>query len=190
MLTRRSALALSFAALAAPAMAEAPKMPVVASFSIIGDLVREVGGDRVDVSPPSSVPNGDAHVYQPTPADGRKLARARLIFVNGLGFEGWIDRLVAAVENQGASCHGQRKASRRAQRTEGHDPHAWQDVANAKVYVENIRDALDGRRSRGAPTLYQANADRLSRQARRARRGDPAAIAAIPPGASTNRFDP
>jgi len=62
-------------------------LPVVASFSILGDFVREVGGDGVALSTIVG-PNGDAHVYEPTPGDGRKLAGARLVFVNGLGFEG------------------------------------------------------------------------------------------------------
>ncbi len=71
------------------------KLSVVASFSILADLVRQVGGERVDVT--SFVgPDGDAHVYQPSAADAKRLAGAKLVVVNGLGFEGWIDRLVKA----------------------------------------------------------------------------------------------
>ena len=84
---------------AAPAMAQqAPghdKLDVVVSFSILGDLVREVGGDYVAVV--SLVgPGGDAHVYSPSPADAKTLMAAKLVVVNGLGFEGWMDRLVQA----------------------------------------------------------------------------------------------
>ena len=68
---------------------------VVASFSILGDMVRQIGGDRVHVTTLVG-PGEDAHVYQPTPADARTVAEARLLVVNGLGFEGWIDRLTKA----------------------------------------------------------------------------------------------
>ena len=70
----------------------ADKVKAVASFSILGDMVKQVGGDRVDVITLVG-PNGDAHVYQPTPADAKNLAAAQILFTNGLGFEGWMDRL-------------------------------------------------------------------------------------------------
>ncbi len=156
MLTRRSALALSFAAFLAPAMAAAQKIPVVASFSIIGDLVRQVGGDRVSVTTIVG-PDGDAHVYQPSPADGRNIAQARLIFVNGLGFEGWLDRLVTAAKSKGEVFTLGKGVNARKDEA-GQDPHAWQDVANARVYVEAIREALTAVDPDGAQT-YKANAD-------------------------------
>ena len=77
------------------ARACAEPLKVVASFSILGDLVAEVGGDHVEVRTLVG-PNGDAHVYEPTPADARDTAGAGLVVVNGLGFEGWLDRLVEA----------------------------------------------------------------------------------------------
>ena len=98
-----SALIAAVLLAAAPAHAgsEEPPLRVVASFSILADLVRQVGGPQVSVQP--LVPaGGDAHVYQPTPADARALGRADLVFVNGLGFEGWIDRLVQAAGYKGA----------------------------------------------------------------------------------------
>jgi zinc/manganese transport system substrate-binding protein len=156
MLTRRCALALSLAALIAPSRAETKKIPVVASFSIIGDLVREVGGDRVSVTTIVG-PDGDAHVYEPSPADGRRIAQARLIFVNGLGFEGWLDRLIKSAKSKGeVFTLGNGVAARK--NDEGRDPHAWQDVANAKVYVEAIREALTAADPEGAKA-YRANAD-------------------------------
>ena len=69
------------------------KLPVVATFSILADFARNVGGGRIEVTALVG-PNGDTHVYQPSPADAKELAAARLILVNGLGLEGWIDRLI------------------------------------------------------------------------------------------------
>jgi zinc/manganese transport system substrate-binding protein len=154
--TRRHVLAGAIALFAAPACAAPEKpLPVVASFSIIGDLAKVVGGDRVAVS--SLVgPDGDAHVYQPTPADGRRIAEAKVIFVNGLGFEGWLERLIGAAKGKGAVVSlGQGIAARAGE--QGSDPHAWQDVANAKIYVAEIRDALAAADPDGAAT-YKANA--------------------------------
>src|SRR3954453_17245195 len=70
----------------------ADKVKAVASFSILGDMLRQVGGDRVEVITLVG-PNGDAHVYQPTPADAKRLSEAKVLVINGLGFEGWISRL-------------------------------------------------------------------------------------------------
>jgi zinc/manganese transport system substrate-binding protein len=155
MTTRRFFLTTLLAALAAPAMAQTEKLPVVASFSIIGDFVREVGGDRVAVTTLVG-PDGDAHVYQPTPADARRIAQAKVIFVNGLGFEGWLERLIAAAKGKGTIVTlGKGVAARPGE--EGTDPHAWQDVANAKIYVSEIRDALIAADPAGADA-YRANA--------------------------------
>lgn len=168
MSTRRAFLALSLAALAAPAAAQDDRLPVVASFSIIGDLVREVGGDRVAVTTLVG-PDGDAHVYQPTPADGRRIAQAKLIFVNGLGFEGWLDRLIAAAKGKGEVVTLGKGVAPRAGE-EGADPHAWQDVANAKIYVAEIRDALAAADPAGAEDYkaragaYLARLDALDRE--------------------------
>ncbi len=155
MQSRRAFLALFLATLAAPAVAEDGRLPVVASFSIIGDLVREVGGDRVEVTTLVG-PDGDAHVYQPTPADGRRIAQAKVIFVNGLGFEGWLDRLIAAAKSKGTVVTLGKGVTPRAGE-EGADPHAWQDVANAKIYVAEIRDALVAADPAGAED-YKARA--------------------------------
>lgn len=155
MTTRRFFLTTLLAALAAPAMGQTGKLPVVASFSIIGDFVREVGGDRVALTTLVG-PDGDAHVYQPTPADARRIAQAKVIFVNGLGFEGWLERLIAAAKGKGTIVTlGKGVAARSGD--EGADPHAWQDVANAKIYVTEIRDALIAADPAGADA-YRANA--------------------------------
>src|ERR1700749_3820599 len=92
---RLFALAVAMAAMWPASAQEAARMKVVTTFSILADLARNVGGDRVEVS--SLVgPNGDAHVYAPSPADAKMLATANLIVANGLGFEGWMERLIKA----------------------------------------------------------------------------------------------
>ncbi|MEN3380286.1 MAG: zinc/manganese transport system substrate-binding protein [Hyphomicrobiales bacterium] len=160
MLTRRFALAsvLLISAHLSPALAQ-DKLNVVATFSILADLVKNVGGDRVEVK--SLVgPNGDAHVYQPTPNDAKTLSDARLVFVNGLGFEGWMARLVKASGTKAAMVTATKGVKPRKMEEGGHteaDPHAWQSVVNAKTYVGNIYDALVAADPAGKNT-YQANA--------------------------------
>ncbi len=123
---------------AGPAPAQ-DKMRVVATFSILADLAKNVGGDAVDVA--SLVgPNGDAHAYAPSPADAKRLADAKLILVNGLGFEGWIDRLVKASGTKAqvvAASRGVKPRQVKDAHGDGHDhgtsdPHAWQSVANTR----------------------------------------------------------
>jgi len=119
---------------AAPAFAE-PRLKVVATFSILGDFVREVGGDRVDLVTLVG-PDADAHTYQPKPTDARLLAEAQVLVSNGLGFEGWIDRLAGAAGFKG------RRIVASAGATPDTDPHCWQDVGCARRYVANIADGL------------------------------------------------
>lgn len=155
MLTRRAALALIPAFFLSPARAQ-DKLPVVASFSIIGDMARTIGGDYVSVTTIVGA-DGDAHVYQPSAADGRKVAQAKLIFVNGLGFEGWLERLLKSTHGAGAVVTlGNGVASQKYE--EGVDPHAWQSVANAQIYAAAIRDALIAADPVNADA-YRANAD-------------------------------
>jgi len=78
------------------------KIPVVASFSILGDLVSEVGGSHVDITTLVKA-NGDAHVYSPTPKDALAVRKAKLLVVNGLNFEGWIPRLLESAHFQGTT---------------------------------------------------------------------------------------
>jgi zinc/manganese transport system substrate-binding protein len=143
---KKLALAILLATMVTPAAAQ-DKLKVVATFSILSDFVKNVGGDRVSVSALVG-PNGDAHVYQPTPADAKTLADARIVFTNGLGFEGWIGRLVKASATKAQTVVATKGIKpRKAKDDHGHghgdaDPHAWQSVANARVYVTNIRDAL------------------------------------------------
>jgi len=158
----------------------AQPLPVVASFSILADMVREVGGPHVEVT--SLVgPNTDAHVFDPTPADAKRIASARLVFVNGLGFEGWLDRLVKAsgyrgpivIASKGIKTPLQLKdAHDHASAAKGHghqhsyaapDPHAWQNLANAERYVETIRIALAAALPAHSAVLEQRATDYIKR---------------------------
>ncbi len=131
-----AALWLSLPAHAQPAR----PLQVVASFSILADMAREVAGDAAQVHSLVGA-NADAHVFEPTPADAQRLARADLVIVNGLHFEGWIERLVRSSGYRGTVVEATRGIEpRRAGR--GVDPHAWQSLAHAQRYVENIRAAL------------------------------------------------
>jgi zinc/manganese transport system substrate-binding protein len=143
----------------APAAAQ-EKLKVVATFSILADFVKNVGGERVAVSALVG-PNGDAHVYQPTPGDAKTLGDAKVVVTNGLGFEGWINRLVKASGTKAPMIVATKGIKpRKAEDDHGHgdaDPHAWQSVANAKRYVANIRDALIAA-DPAAKDIYEANA--------------------------------
>ena len=134
---------------------------VVASFSILGDMVRQIGGDRVRVITLVG-PDGDAHVYQPVPADARAVAGARLLVVNGLGFEGWIDRLTEASGYKGrvvTATVGVEPLWMADRDRSEIDPHAWQNLANARIYVRNIADGLAAVDPAGAG-VYRSNAAR------------------------------
>jgi zinc/manganese transport system substrate-binding protein len=149
MLTRRRMLLVAGvgAALAvSPARAQ-QRIRVVATFSILGDFVKNVGGDKIELATLVQ-PNGDTHVYSPTPDDAKLIAAATVVFVNGLGFEGWMTRLVGASGTKAplvVASRGVKSLMREDRHHPGQtviDPHAWQSVANAKIYVANIRDGL------------------------------------------------
>jgi zinc/manganese transport system substrate-binding protein len=157
---------------AAPAARAQTPIDVVASFSILADFTRNVAGDRARVTALVG-PGGDAHVYTPSPADAKKVSDARLVIVNGLGFEGWLPRLVKSSGGKAPIVEATKGIKPREAEDEdeshgkgrGHDhgdehvdPHAWQSVANAKIYVGNIRDALIAADPDGADA-YRANAD-------------------------------
>ncbi len=162
MLDRRHVLAGIGALAALPAGAQ-DKLRIVASFSILGDFARAVGGDGVEVATLVG-PDQDAHVFEPSPADARALAAARLVVVNGLGFEGWMTRLVRASGFKGptvvaadgvatirlaADAHGHRRT--------GRDPHVWQDPRRATTMVENVAKGLAAADS-GRAEIYRRNA--------------------------------
>ena len=181
----------------AQAAGNSDKLNVVASFSILRDWVAIVGGDRVAVSALVG-PSADAHVYAPTPRDAKIVGAARLIVVNGLGFEGWMDRLVQAsatrapviVASAGVvplpppyppplAVEG-RVGGRFGNRPAGTDPHAWQSVRNAEIYVSNIRDGLMRADPQGRET-YEANAAAYVQELGRLDADIRRAVATIPP---------
>ncbi|WP_449410101.1 metal ABC transporter substrate-binding protein [Methylobacterium komagatae] len=134
----------------ASAIAGEGPVRAVATFSILGDLVREVGGRHVEVSTLVG-PGSDVHSFSPSPGDARKLAGADLVVVNGLGLEGWIERLIRASGTKAPVVTASNgvptieEADPHGHADHGHgavDPHAWQSVANVKTYVANIRDGL------------------------------------------------
>jgi zinc/manganese transport system substrate-binding protein len=180
-LIRALTLLLAFSPVAA--RAESPeKLPVVASFSILADFVRQIGGDKVAVK--SLVgPNGDAHVFQPSPADAQSLAGAKLIVVNGLALEGWISRLIAASGAKApvvVATAGVKPREGEEDGKKGLDPHAWQSIVNAKIYVDNIlagliaADPADADYFRDRAKQYELALDETDKKVR-------AAIATIPP---------
>lgn len=147
--------------MAAPVAAQ--PLPVVTSFSILADLVKVVGGSHVEVT--SLVgPNADAHVFDPTPADAKRLANAKLVVINGLGFEGWMDRLIKSSGYRGSVLVASRGV-KTIQEAAGHghqhghshaaDPHAWQNPLNIKQYVQNIRIALAAAKPAAAQEFEQ-----------------------------------
>lgn len=168
-----------------PSTAGAPansttKLSVVATYSILGDLVANVGGDLVQIETLVGA-GGDAHTFEPTPADSVKLIRATLIFENGLEFEPWLDDLYTAAQSQATRVVVSEKVEPRAlEEAEHHeeegepaqgegaqhdehqhgefDPHIWQSVTNAKRMVQTIRDALVAADPDNA-TTYQSNAE-------------------------------
>ncbi len=133
-------------------------IPVTASFSILGDLVKQVGQAHVQVNTLVGI-NGDAHVYQPSPQDSIKLTKSKLFVVNGLGFEGWMDRLVTASHFKGkvltasqgvtprklTETEATHEAEKHHEENDHHtafDPHAWHSIPNTIEYVHNIADGL------------------------------------------------
>jgi len=171
------AIVLAAALLAAPVRAD-DRLNVVASFSILGDFVKNVGGDKVDVTTLVG-PNGDVHVYTPAPDDAKKVAAARLLIVNGLGLEGWLPRLLQAAGSKATIVVASQGVAPLVAGSDT-DPHAWQSVANAKIDVANIRDALivadpaDTEAFRANAARYLSEFDALDAEVR-------AAVAKIPP---------
>jgi zinc/manganese transport system substrate-binding protein len=127
------------------AWAAEPPVRVLVSFSILEDIVHEIGG--ADVTVTSLIgPDSDAHVFEPSPDQLRVLAQAQLFVVNGLGLEGWETRLVQSAQYGGpvvVASHGISPIETASSGAPAPDPHAWQDVKNAEIYAANIAQALE-----------------------------------------------
>lgn len=122
----------------------AEKIQVVTSFSILADLTHEVGGERIELTNFVGA-DADAHVYEPSPDNAKALLKADLIIANGLGFEPWLERLLASTEPTGKRINASAGVLPLMLEDEGEqvpDPHAWQSLSNAEVYVRNIAKAL------------------------------------------------
>ena len=123
---------------------EKPKIPVVTSFSILGDITQKIGGEHIQVIALVG-PDEDAHTYEPSPDDAKALLNAKVIVKNGLGFEPWLDRLVSSTETKATVVTASEGVAAHSMEENGEiipDPHAWHDLANAKLYVNNITRAL------------------------------------------------
>ena len=164
----------------------ADKLPVMASFSILADLVRVVGGERVVVTTLVG-PDEDAHVFEPKPLDAKNMLQTRLLVLNGLGFEPWAQKLVKASGYKGQTVvASQGITARTLHADKGHthqetDPHAWQDPVNVVLYVRNISTALSRLDPAGASS-YQSNSQAYIEELQTLDAWAKAQIAALPIG--------
>lgn len=173
--------------------AQADDLKVVATFSIIGDFAAEVGGDRISLTTLVG-PDADSHVHEPRPADAITLAGADVVLSNGLGFEGFLDRLIATSGTEAAIVtltdgidaleesdggHHHHVDGETVFHADTHDPHAWQSVPNARVYVGNIAAAFCAADADGCDS-YRANADRYLAELDRLDADIRAMVAALP----------
>ncbi len=179
--------------------AHAQALEVATSFSILGDLVAQVGGERVKVRTLVG-PDEDAHAFQPRPSDAREIGAAALVVVNGLGFDDWMTRLARAGGFKGTVVVASAGISTlEMTRDDGHghshghdhdhgkdegkgkavDPHAWQDIANVRRYVANIAGALAAADPEGA-TAYRSAAERYDGELQALDAEIRAAFAALP----------
>lgn len=184
-------LSAAFGSSTLPASAEPLK--VVASFSIIGDFARNIGGDRIALTTLVG-PNGDAHVYEPRPADAVAMSDADVILVNGLHFEGFLQRLVEASQTKATLVELAKGAETLATAEDEHgadegdhghhhhgdtDPHAFQSVANARIYVKNVAEAFCTADATNCDA-YKANAEAYTGKLDALEREVKDAVAAIP----------
>ena len=167
----------------ATASLAADKIPVLVSFSILGDLVRVVGADRVAVTTLVG-PDEDAHVFEPKASDAKNLLQTKLMVTNGLGFEPWVQKLVkssgykgpVAVASQGIKTLSMPAEKGKSVET---DPHAWQDPTNVTLYVRNIAAALSKLDPLGI-SVYQANSEAYVKELQALDAEAKTQIAAIP----------
>ena len=155
----RALLAL-FALLLPLSLSAADKPQVVTSFSILADLTRAIGGEHIALTNLVG-PDEDAHVFEPSPDNARSLLKADLIIANGLGFEPWLERLLASSEARGQRIDASQGVLPLWLEEDGEqvaDPHAWQSLSNAEIYVRNIAQALSQLDPAHADT-YTANRD-------------------------------
>ena len=163
----------------------ADKLPVTASFSILGDLVRVVGGERVAVTTLVG-PDEDAHVFEPKPTDAKHLLQSKLLVINGLGFEPWAHKLAQSAGFKGTTLQASQGVTPRTMPSEqglSHletDPHAWQNPDNVVLYVRNIAATLSQLDPAGA-TTYQNNSAAYTEELQALDNWAKAQFAVLPP---------
>ena len=175
----KPAVAMAVFAMATASLA-ADKIPVLASFSILGDLVRVVGSDRVAVTTLVG-PDEDAHVFEPKASDAKNLLQTKLMVTNGLGFEPWAQKLVKSSGYKGPVAVASQGIQTRSMpgKNAGTDPHAWQDPTHVLLYVRNIAAAL-GKLDPAGASIYQANSEAYAKELQALDADAKAQIAAIP----------
>ena len=176
-------IALALSALIASPLALANTVETVASFTVLADIVQQVGGEHVKVK--SLVgPNGDPHSFEPTPQDSQALSKADVVFVSGLGMEGWMDRLVQASGYKGKVVVASEGVDTRKMEEDGKtitDPHAWNSAHNGAIYASNVMNALiaadpqDAAYFRQRGTAYISQLNQLDSWAQKTFSGVPAA---------------
>jgi len=190
LLRRLSAICALFALFANHSSAQTSPLEVTASFSILGDFVRQVGGDKVRVRTLVG-PDEDAHAFQPRPSDARDIGASALVVVNGLGFDDWMTRLARSGGYKGEVLVASKGVNTLEMDEHGHDhkhghghghavdPHAWQDLGNAQQYVANIAAALVAADPANAD-LYRQNAERYGAELKALDAEIRSAFAALP----------
>jgi ABC-type Zn uptake system ZnuABC Zn-binding protein ZnuA len=131
------------------------KLTVVTTLTVLADLIQQVGGEKIEVK--SLVPpGGEVHTYQPKPDDIRTLAQAKIVFYNGAHLEDWIDETIRSAGKPNLPIVVLSEGLPLIKESGNEpNPHLWLDVANAKAYVEKIRDGLS--KVDGANTGYYAD---------------------------------
>jgi manganese transport system substrate-binding protein len=159
------------------------KPRVLTTFTVIADMARQVGGDRVNVASITK-PGAEIHGYEPTPSDLRRAAGADLVLYNGLGLERWFEQFIdqsgadSAILTEGVESIPIEGSSEYAGKP---NPHAWMSTQNARIYVENIRKALTKLDPDGAQE-YKSNADRYISQIDEVQRSLAAQLDDLPAG--------
>lgn len=161
----------------------ADKLQVVTSFSILADITQQVGGDHIQITNMVGA-DADAHTYEPSPDDAKALLKARLIIKNGLGFEPWLDRLVASTATKTPVITASRGVIPRSLDEDGEsvpDPHAWHNLANTELYVNNITKALAAADPANKAD-YERNSQAYLKQIYRLLAEAKAKLGSLPPG--------
>ena len=162
---KRFGIMMSLVLVCASQAALAKNLNVVASFTVLADMAKQVGGEHVTVK--SLVgPNGDPHSFEPSPQDSVALSQADVVIVSGLGMEGWMDRLVSASGYKGKIIVASAGISTRSMTDDGKqitDPHAWNSAENGAVYAQNIMKALMAADPQDAQAINESGTEYITR---------------------------